>query len=55
MKKWVGFDIDKIPLEPEYDLLGFVVEHSRQLAEWEKDLINIVREEAQYFIPQIKN
>jgi stage V sporulation protein R len=52
--KWVGFDIDKIPLEPDYDLLGFIVEHTHHLAEWEKDLINVVRDEAQYFIPQIK-
>jgi stage V sporulation protein R len=52
--EWTGFDINRIPLEPEYDVLGFVLEHSRDSEDWEKDLINIVREESEYFIPQIK-
>ena len=53
-EKWHEFDINKIPLEPEYDLLGFIVEHARHLDDWERDLINIVRDESEYFIPQIK-
>lgn len=46
-------DWDKIPLEPEEDILLFLMRHAR-LAEWEKDIINIVRSEVQYFIPQIE-
>ncbi|MEA4924503.1 MAG: SpoVR family protein [Syntrophomonadaceae bacterium] len=46
-------DWNKIPLEPEEDILLFLIRYSR-LAEWEKDIINIVRAEAQYFIPQIE-
>jgi len=52
-KEYVDFDIGKIPLEPDYDILGFIIEHSK-LPAWKKDLIEIVREEARYFIPQIQ-
>lgn len=44
---------DKVPLAPEEDILLFLMRHSR-LAEWEKDILNIVRSEVQYFIPQIE-
>lgn len=44
---------DKVPLEPEEDILLFLIRYAR-LAEWEKDIINIVRSEVQYFIPQIE-
>ena len=34
------------------DLLGFVIEHSpRALAEWEKDVLSVIRQQAQYFMP----
>lgn len=46
-------DLNKLPLEPEMDLLGFLAEHSR-LEEWERDLLLIVREETAYFLPQIE-
>jgi len=46
-------DWDKIPLEPEEDILLFLMRYAR-LAEWEKDIINIVRSEIQYFIPQME-
>lgn len=46
-------DFRKQPPEPEEDLLLFVTEYGR-LAEWEKDLLDIVREETLYFIPQIE-
>ena len=32
------FDIEKIPLEPDYNLLAFIREHNRFLEEWEKDV-----------------
>jgi stage V sporulation protein R len=47
-------DLEKVPLEPEEDLLLFIRDHNRRLAEWEKDLLTIVHEESQYFIPQIE-
>ncbi len=46
-------DFKKIPLEPEDDLLYFI-SNFRRLEEWEKDIINIVREESLYFLPQIE-
>ena len=44
----------KVPLYPDEDLLLFIRDHNPLLAEWEKDLLTIVHEEAQYFVPQIE-
>lgn len=46
-------EFKKIPLEPEEDLLLFLARYGR-LKEWEKDLLDIVRDETKYFIPQIE-
>ena len=46
------FNINLFPLEPDYDILGFVSDNSRNLDEWERDVIRIVRDEAMYFMPQ---
>lgn len=53
-KKHVLPDFSKVPLEPEYDLFGFMLEHCRNLEEWEADLLEISRQEAYYFLPQIQ-
>ncbi len=45
-------DLEKVPLEPEYNLLRFIAEHSKHLKEWERNLILIVEESSRYFIPQ---
>ena len=50
--KWDHFNINKIPLEPDYNVLGFIAEHNRFLKDWQKDLIKIVEQESLYFIPQ---
>ena len=50
--EWDHIDINKVPLEPQYDILKFIVEHGN-LENWKKDVITIVREQAQYFITQI--
>ena len=49
---WDHFDLNKVPLEPDCNLLGFIAEHNRFLEPWERDLITIVEKESQYFIPQ---
>ena len=49
---WSTFDLNKIPLEPDSNLLGFIAENNRFLKEWEKDLIHIVEKESLYFVPQ---
>lgn len=43
-----------LPIEPEYDVLGFVSAYARDLKDWERDIIEIVRDEAHYFMPQIR-
>ena len=45
-------DLEKIPLEPEYNVLRFIAEHSSHLKEWERNLVLIVEESSKYFIPQ---
>ena len=47
-------DLDRVPLEPEDDLLLFIRDHNPRLADWERDLLTIVHEEALYFLPQIQ-
>lgn len=45
-------NLDRVPLEPEYNLLKFIAENSKTLQEWERNLILIVEESSKYFIPQ---
>ncbi|MCW5891631.1 MAG: SpoVR family protein [bacterium] len=44
----------KVPPSPDEDLLLFIRDHNPFLTNWERDLLTIVHEEAQYFIPQIE-
>jgi stage V sporulation protein R len=50
----VELDLNKVPLEPEEDVLLFIRDHNRHLMGWEQDLLTIVHEETQYFLPQIE-
>ncbi len=43
-----------MPLEPEEDILLFIRDHNPYLEDWEQDVLTIVHEEAQYFLPQIE-
>ena len=45
-------NLEKIPLHPEYNVLKFIVEHSKHLKDWQRNLILIVEESSKYFIPQ---
>ena len=47
-------DLERIPLEPEEDLLLFIRDYNPRLADWQKDLLGIVHAEAQYFSPQMQ-
>ncbi len=47
-------NLNKVPLYPDEDLLIFIRDHNRQFSDWEKDLLTIVHEQAQYFVPQIE-
>lgn len=44
----------KFPEEPEKDILRFFVEYGRELTEWQRDIIEIVRSEMLYFLPQMR-
>jgi len=46
-------DFDKRLLRKDNDLLAFLLEYGTHFKDWELDIINIVRDESQYFIPQI--
>jgi stage V sporulation protein R len=52
--EYVEPDLRRVPLAPDEDLLLFIRDHNPFLSEWEKDILTIVHEEAQYFIPQIE-
>ena len=51
--EYVTPDLTKVPLYPEEDILIFIRDHNPYFSDWEKDLLTIVHDEAQYFIPQI--
>lgn len=47
-------NLNKVPPVPDEDLLLFIRDHNPTLADWQKDVLTIVHEEAEYFIPQIE-
>jgi stage V sporulation protein R len=44
----------RFPLEPEKDLLLFLADHAAGLEEWQRDVLQIVRTEQIYFLPQMQ-
>jgi stage V sporulation protein R len=50
---YIVYDIDVIPLEPDPDVLGFIAEHGK-MPDWKRDIIEVVRDESCYFMPQIQ-
>ncbi len=44
----------KNPPEPEKDILLFIRDYSRELEPWQRDIIEILREEMIYFLPQMR-
>lgn len=46
--------LKKFPKKPEKDLLLFIMEHARDLEDWQRDIISIIREEMFYFWPQMQ-
>ncbi|KHF26924.1 SpoVR family protein [Anoxybacillus sp. BCO1] len=44
----------KFPPHPEKDLLLFIEEYSRELDEWQRDILTMMREEMLYFWPQLE-
>ena len=44
----------KTPVEPANDLLRYIIDHSMKLEEWQKDVLEILRQEGRYFWPMIQ-
>lgn len=44
----------KFPPNPEKDLLLFIEEYSRELKDWQRDILTMMREEMLYFWPQLE-
>lgn len=44
----------KFPPRPEKDLLLFIQEYSRELEDWQRDILTMMREEMLYFWPQLE-
>ena len=44
----------KFPPEPDKDLIGFLRDHAPDLEKWQRDILNMIREEMIYFIPQMR-
>jgi len=43
----------RTPLEPERDVLLYIINHSpKPLKEWEKDILSVIRDQSRYFMPQ---
>ena len=51
--KYKNFNLNKPLLEPDKDLLSFLVEYGTHFEDWQIDILNIVKDESKYFIPQI--
>lgn len=44
----------RFPEQPERDLMLFLMEHSKDLEDWQRDIISVLRDETFYFWPQIQ-
>lgn len=46
--------IKKFPPQPEKDILLFIESYSRELTDWQRDILTMMREEMLYFWPQLE-
>ena len=44
----------KFPPRPEKDLLLFIIHYSKELEDWQRDIMTMIREEMLYFWPQLE-
>ena len=44
----------RTPIEPAPDLLRYIIDYSLKLEDWQKDVLEILRQEGRYFWPQIQ-
>lgn len=48
------YDLNQIPLEPEEDIILFIRDNNPYLTDWQRDILTMVAEETEYFIPQME-
>lgn len=53
-KEFVAPELNRIPLEPDEDLLSFIAQYNPYMPEWKRDILRIVEQETKYFFPQIE-
>lgn len=46
--------VKRFPPQPEKDLLLFIEQYSRELSDWQRDILTMMREEMLYFWPQLE-
>ncbi|MGM9986262.1 MAG: SpoVR family protein [Bacillaceae bacterium] len=46
--------VKKFPPQPEKDILLFIEQYSRNLEDWQRDILTMMREEMLYFWPQLE-
>jgi len=44
----------KFPPEPEKDLMLFITQNSKELEDWQRDIMSVIRQEMLYFWPQME-
>ncbi|MGB9660960.1 MAG: SpoVR family protein [Moorellaceae bacterium] len=44
----------RIPARPQKDVLGFIIQQSQELDDWQRDILAMLREEMLYFWPQLE-
>lgn len=44
----------KLPERPEKDLVMFITQHSKELEDWQRDIMSVIRQEMLYFWPQME-
>jgi stage V sporulation protein R len=47
-------EIQRIPIDPDPDILIFIAENNPLLSEWERNLLRFADEDAKYFLPQME-
>ena len=45
---------NKTPVEPTEDLLRYIIDNSKILDDWQKDVLEVLRQEGEYFWPQMR-
>ncbi len=53
-RRYTPPELNRVPLEPEENILGFIADYNPYLPEWKKDILRIVEAETRYFLPQME-